>query len=466
MKKAFLSILLIFIQLGLFAQLTLRVTAVPSNTPMGDTIFVAGNFNNWNPKDLAYILKRQNDGSYSLTFTPSVSALQYKFTRGSWATVEGNATGGFIANRTLTYNGGAQTVNHTILSWEGQGTNSTAAPNVRILSNSFQIPQLGNRARRIWVYLPPNYATDTTKRFPVMYLQDGQNVFDAATAFAGEWKVDETLNSLFQQGDKGCIVVAIDNGGGARINEYSPWRNTQYGGGEGAAYTRFMVETLKPYIDANFRTRADRLNTAVGGSSLGGLISMYAAAEYQNVFSKALIFSPAFWFHDSCLTHVRLRAKQFTMRYYFMSAGASESSTMLPKIQDMVNILRGVGYTNDEFTILTKTDGQHAEWFWAREFGEGYKWLFRETASNTEGGILNTQVSIFPNPTDSILNIETGENLDFANIEIFDAYGRLMYLSPLYLQKQVNVNYLKAGNYVLRGFRGKDILFVKKFVKQ
>ena len=468
MKKRFVIVLFVIVlcvvnQLVAFAQLTVRLTAVPTNTPTGDTIFIVGNFNNWNPKDATKIMLRQTDGTFKITFTPSVTALEYKFSRGDWGRVEGDANGSCRPNRTWTYNNGVQNFDTQVLSWEGMGQNSTATANVRIISNSFAIPQL-NRTRRIWIYLPPQYS-DTTKRFPVMYMQDGQNLFDKATSFAGEWGVDETLNSLANAGDKGCIVVGIDNGGGNRIGEYSPWKHPTYGGGDGAKYAKFMVETLKPYIDANFRTKSDRLNTAIGGSSMGGLISMYTAAEYQNVFSKALIFSPSFWFRDSCFTHVRLRAKQATMRYYFMS-GTNEDADMVPQMQQMVSILRGVGYTDDEFKIVTKTDGQHAEWFWNREFGDGYKWLFREATSGTIGGSLDTKIKLFPNPMDSILNFQTTENLANANVEIYDILGRLMHKEPLTANRIANVNYLKSGSYVLRLTRGNELLCVKTFVKK
>ena len=463
MKKLLLLILLITSQLSLFAQLTVRLTSVPTNTPLNDKIYIVGNFNNWNPSDTSKIMTRQNDGSYKITFTPSVTALEYKFTRGAWTSVEGNANGGEIGNRTFTYNNGVQSLDNQVLSWKDLLQNSTAAANVRILSTNFSMPQL-NRTRRIWIYLPPQYV-DTSKRFPVMYMQDGQNLFDRATSFSGEWEVDETLNKLAAAGDKGCIVVGIDNGGADRIGEYSAWKNARYGGGDGAKYAKFMVETLKPYIDANFRTKSDRLNTAVGGSSMGGLISMFAAAEYQNVFSKALIFSPSFWFNDSCFTQARLRGKQFSMRYYFMS-GTNEDTDMVPQMQQMVSLLRGVGYTNEELNIVTKTDGQHSEWFWAREFSDGYKWLFRETTSGTSGGILDKKIKLFPNPTDSILNLETTENVAFANVEIYDILGRLMHIEPLSSNRLVQVNYLKSGTYILRLTRSNELLFVKNFVKK
>ena len=248
MKKILLFNSLIFNALIVFSQLTIKVKTIPVNTPIGDKIYVAGTFNNWNPSDTAMILKKQTDGSYLIVLTPSVGTHKFKFTRGSWTTVEGTAAGGFISDRVLDYNGTATTAEFNIAGWEGQSNqNSTAAANVKIISNTFQIPQLG-RTRRVWIYLSPQYQTDTTKRFPVLYMQDGQNLFDKTTSFSGEWEVDETLNRLAQQGDKGCIVVGIDNGGASRLNEYSPWINTRYGGGEGVLYTKFMVETLKPLL--------------------------------------------------------------------------------------------------------------------------------------------------------------------------------------------------------------------------
>jgi predicted alpha/beta superfamily hydrolase len=464
MKKLTFSMLLIISCLSAFAQLTLRVTSIPTSTPANAKIYALGNFNAWNKDDTSKILKRQSDGSYTVTFTPSASALEFKFTQYNWSPPEATLQGGYRANRTLTYNGGVQTVNLTIDCWEGPScANPTSNGSVRIVSNTFSMPQLG-RTRRVWIYLPPQYS-DTSKRFPVFYMHDGQNLFDAATAFQGnEWRVDETLNALAAQGEKNCIVVGVDNGGPTRLDEYTPHKNPTHGGGQGKAYAKFIVETLKPYIDANYRTKTDRTNTAVGGSSLGGLISMYIAAEYQNVFSKALIFSPSFWFADSCYTHVQQRGKQFGMRYYFM-AGTNEDATLVAKISQMTTLLRGLGYTEDELKTVLKTDGQHAEWFWAREYGAGYQWLFREGTTATDVGRIDTKVKVFPNPTDSVLQISSTENLSFVNLEIYDMFGRLMRYEPLRSDKQIDVSYFKSGVYLLKGVRGNQLLFTEKFSK-
>ena len=466
MKRILLFLACVLSHFIIFAQLTMRITSVPTNTSASDKIFVAGTFNNWNPGDSTKILTKQNDGAYTITFSPPTGVLKFKFTRGSWATVEGTAAGGDISDRTFDYSGTAASTNLSIAGWVGQSSQmSTAAANVKVLKTDFGMPQL-NRSRKIWIYLPPNYALDSTKRFPVLYMHDGQNLFDKTTSFSGEWQVDETLNLLHQMGDKGCIVVGIDNGGASRLNEYSPWRNVQYNvGGEGVLYGKFIVETLKPYVDANFRTKNDRENTAVAGSSMGGLISMYLGAEYQNVFSKVGVFSPSFWFNDSCYLHVQAKGKQFPMRYFFL-AGQYEDATLVSKVDKMTTLLRGLGYSDADLKTVVRADGQHSEWFWAREFGDAYSWLFAGKTSNTEGVLMNNKITLFPNPTDSIFTIESDENLLDVDVQVFDMEGRLVFNLPIQENKTVYVRHLNSGNYIVRGVKNKAVLFVKRLVKK
>jgi metallo-beta-lactamase class B len=251
---------------------------------------------------------------------------------------------------------------------------------VRILSDSFAIPQLGRR-RRVWLYLPPDYATSTT-RYPVLYLQDGQNVFDDSTAFAGEWGVDETLDSLHAAGDRGAIVVAVDNGGDRRLDEYDPWvtRDRKYGGGEGDEYVDFLVHTLKPYVDRHYRTRPDAASTAVVGSSMGGLIALYATLTHPTVFGRAGVFSCACWIADPQIYAVARRAhpRGATPRLYFVS-GALETPSGGPAADQrrMVDTLVAAGFPlGRALRALTPADGKHAEWFWRREFPAAYRWLF------------------------------------------------------------------------------------------
>ncbi|WP_188814398.1 alpha/beta hydrolase [Hymenobacter cavernae] len=267
-----------------------------------------------------------------------------------------------------------------MLSFETQAQESlpkphTLTPNVTILTDSFTIPQL-NRERRIWLYLPNDYAT-SQRRYPVLYLQDGQNVFDEATSFSGEWGVDETLSHLQATGqDQGCIVVAVDNDGKRRLDEYSPWRNEKLGGGEGSAYVEFVVKTLKPYLDSHYRTLPGREHTGIAGSSMGALISLYAALKYPDVFSKVGVFSPAFWFAEQPLfTFVRTAKIQLPMRFYFV-AGAQEGEKMVPLMSAMRDSLRSLGVAEKDISYQVRADGKHSEWFWRREFPAAYQWLY------------------------------------------------------------------------------------------
>lgn len=371
------------------AQTTLRVL-VPAATPAGPPVYVAGSFNGWQPAAEGYALSRQPDGTYQLTIPAAVQGPQeFKFTRGSWATGEADAQFQPIANRRAEFGAAPQVLTLQVANWQDQRPGGAArakahtrAANVRVLADSFRLPQLPGRTRRVWLYLPPGYARQPTRRYPVVYLQDGQNVFDEATAFAGEWGVDETLNQLAASPAKAtqAIVVAIDNGGERRLDEYSPWVNAEYQkGGEGDQYTDFLARTLKPYIDAHYRTRPEAAHTAIAGSSMGGLIALYAGLKYPQVFGRVGVFSPAIWFaNDSLLAYVRRhRPAPLASRFYFV-AGPAESETMLPLMVAARRQLLASGVAPSHIQLAAPADGQHAEWFWRREFGPAYRWLLAE----------------------------------------------------------------------------------------
>ncbi|MVN76623.1 alpha/beta hydrolase [Hymenobacter sp. HMF4947] len=365
---------------------TFRVTSVPANTPVGATIYLTGNCNGWTTDDPAFALAFDPaDGSYVLTLPPGRrGTLDYKFCRGSWATIETDADNRALPNRRYLFGRGARTVPQQVLNWEDQGgiippRAHSASPNVHILSAAFALPQL-RRTRRVWVYLPPDYGSGA-KRYPVLYLQDGQNVFDEFTSFAGEWGVDETLDHLAATGQDlgGCLVVAVDNGGPLRLDEYSPWRNARNRrGGEGEQYVDFLANTLKPYIDYHYRTLPDRAHTGVGGSSMGGLIATYAALRYPAVFGRVGVFSPAYWFAgQSLLAYVMQHPPLPDTRFYFL-CGTKEGPTMVPLMAALRDALHTSGVPDSDLHFNTLADGQHAEWFWRREFAAAYSWLFAE----------------------------------------------------------------------------------------
>lgn len=418
------------------AEVTMIITSVPANTPDGDQIYIAGNFNNWNPGNPDFILHPNNNGQAQIVIE-GTGAIEFKFTRGSWQSVEGSATGGFLPNRKFTF-GSTDTLYLAIQSWEdtgGQG--STAASNVVVMSNSFFMPQL-NRTRRIWLYLPPDYDS-TTNHYPVLYMHDGQNLFDLYTSFSGEWEVDESLNSLYDAGKQVPIVVGIDNGGEHRIAEYTPWTNPQYGGGEGDFYARFIVETLKPYIDENYRTLPQREHTGIMGSSLGGLISHYIGLKYQDVFSMAGVFSPSFWFSDSSYIFAYETGKNQAIRYYLMG-GTSESSSLVHQMNIMMDTLLASGFSAEELLLKVIPGGQHNEQFWRSQFTEAYKWLFLKEASGIreteDQQLINIRVS------DRRLYIEIKENnfsFDSIELKLYAPDGQMVFITKLNPGSSVNL---------------------------
>ncbi|MFD2787987.1 alpha/beta hydrolase-fold protein [Hymenobacter rubripertinctus] len=459
MNRLLLPALLGLLAANTQAQTTFRLTAVPAATPAGATLYLAGSFNSWTPGSAAHTLTANPDGSYQITLPATIKGnLEFKFTRGSWATVESDAQHADIGNRTYVAGNGPATVELQIAGWKDQGTNgpgpcqSTALqPNVRVMSESFAMPQLG-RTRRVWVYLPNDYATAPAKRYPVLYMHDGQNVFDACTSFSGEWGVDETLSQLQQQGldATGSIVVAVDNGGAERLNELSPWKNAQYGGGQGDQYVDFMVQTLKPYIDANYRTLTGREFTGIAGSSMGGLISTYAALKYPLVYSKVGVFSPAFWFAEQPLfQYVRQHPANPATRFYFVS-GANESQTMVPLMQAMRDSLAKGGVPAANLSFRAPADGQHAEWFWKREFSAAYQWLNQPAVLAGRHPAASLAFSAYPNPAHDRLTLRLPADVREARVEILELSGRMVRKEKLRNGDALDVSPLAKGLYQLR----------------
>ena len=231
-------------------------------------------------------------------------------------------------------------------------------------------PQLST-IKKIWIYLPKNYAT-STKKFPVIYMHDAQNLFDKKTSYVGEWEVDETLDSLNAQ----VIVVGIEHGNDKRLDELTPFKNEKYGGGNADNYLDFIVKTLKPHIDSTYRTRKEVKNTAVIGSSLGGLVSFYAVLKYPKVFGKAGVFSPSFWFTKDIYDMIE-KAPKTKAKFYFL-CGDNESEDMVNDLNKMTKLLD----ENRCYCLkLSKKNivkgGQHNEKLWREGFKEAYLWLMK-----------------------------------------------------------------------------------------
>ena len=202
-------------------------------------------------------------------------------------------------------------------------------------------------------------------------MHDGQNLFDEFTAPFGEWGIDEALDSLQKQTGKYAIVVAIDHGNEKRITEYNFEDHKKYGVAEGKQYVDFLVTTLKPFVDKKYRTKKDKSNTAIAGSSLGGLITTYAVLKHPNTFGTAGIFSPAYWIAPSIDSLAKSVSKNDESRYWFY-AGDKESSDMVPKMEMVKNNIRK--NTKNSFSFNTDVTGVHNEQTWRKWFPSFYRW--------------------------------------------------------------------------------------------
>ncbi len=460
-----LIIVFILISFLAEAQLTIVINSVPDYTPPEDDIFLAGDLNSWNPADPAFKLEKMADSSWKIVLPEMVhgKVILFKFTRGSWETVEKGTNGEEINDRHYTFgNGGI--INPIILNWADNGNGgggSTASENVSIMDDSFYMPQL-DRNRRIWIYLPPDY-NSYGKRYPVIYMHDGQNLFDAQTSFAGEWEIDETLDNIFSPSTPVPIVVGVDNGSSHRIDEYTPWVNQQYGGGDGELYVDFIVETLKPFIDANYRTISDRQSTAIMGSSLGGLISHYGALKNQDIFGKIGIFSPSYWWSDSIWAFTITEGKQEDMMIYQM-CGDQESGSTVTDMQEMDTYLKDLGFDPNAIVSKVVVGGQHNEKLWREEFEEAYLWLFSDYISTIDEHKYTRQLTISPNPANNIILFNDYKPGFSDSILIVDAKGSVVVES--YLNKNsFDISKLASGVYIVKIIQ-KDTIYEGKFVKR
>lgn len=248
---------------------------------------------------------------------------------------------------------------------------NTASRNVSTFI--IESPQL-NVNKTIWVYLPSNYV-NSQQSYPVLYLQDAQNLFDRSTSFSGEWRIDETLDSL----DLELIVIGIEHGHEKRIDELTPFPHPEHHGGNAENYLKFITETLKPDIDKRFRTKTDVSNTFIGGSSLGGLFSYYAVLKHPEAFGKAMVFSPSFWFSEKIAGFTdEIPGEKLNHTKFYFRSGQKESETMVPLMCEIKQKLLSKGLKFNQVNLKTLPNGQHNEAFWGSLFPQAAVWLLEE----------------------------------------------------------------------------------------
>jgi len=244
------------------------------------------------------------------------------------------------------------------------GAEHTVVGTVKRLG-ALRSPELDNE-REVLVYLPPSYAADTERRYPVLYMRDGQNLFDRATSFGAEWEVDQTLEAASEDGLE-AIVVGLPNMGEARLDEYSPWPDPKHRrGGRGDLYLDFIVNTVKPAIDADFRTRPERRSTGIAGSSMGGLISLYGFFRNPQTFGFCGVMSPALWYGGRQIYDFVQKAPFVPGRVY-VDVGTQEGKQELTDVRELKDLLTRKGYRRGtDLLYVVEMGGAHNEEAWAR----------------------------------------------------------------------------------------------------
>lgn len=242
-------------------------------------------------------------------------------------------------------------------------------------------------SRTVAVWLPPGYEGDDVTRYPVLYLHDGQNVFDRATSFAEEWQVDETATALIQRGEIApLIIVGVYNAGDVRVDDYTPSVDATHGRGGGVElHGRMLVEELKPWIDSSYRTLPSAASTALGGSSLGGLATLHLGLRYYTAFGMLAALSPAVWWDNrAILEQIDDLPGHLPVRIW-LDAGTGESAAVVPDLRALRDALRRKGWRVGHDLAYAEVEGAgHNERAWAARVAPMLRYLFPSRARPLE----------------------------------------------------------------------------------
>lgn len=370
-------------------QVTIHfAVTVPPETPRYQKLYLSGNVKElgaWRAEGLE--LKKSDDGRYTATIQLDGGVpVEYKVTRGSWNSVERGPAGAEMDNRKLNPTK-TESVNVQVATWVDQGKaepgKSTASGNIR--NHVGFHSTLLNNDRTLAVLLPPGYDDNPDKRYPVLYMQDGQNLFDTATSFAGvEWNVDETVTRMINEGKiEPIIIVAIYNSPD-RTEEYTPIQVHENDPvARGVYYGWFVAYEVKRFIDKTYRTLSDREHTAIAGSSLGGLIALDTARAHSDVFGACIAMSPALWSAEGeflsqwTADNTWLKGTRF---WIDMGEGETEdypAGEAVPHLQTLAATLQTAGLTKGTDYVETVVDGEEQnEAAWSKRFGDVLTFLY------------------------------------------------------------------------------------------
>jgi len=338
-------------------------------------VYISGNFNNWRTQDKEFMMEKIGNNSYQYTFSSDFNypkELLYKFTKGDWSEVEIDAHGNRTENRSTKKHSGIQ--NEFVARWRKNWLpfKQSFLPQVLLISDKFEIPQL-NKTRKIWALLPHDY-DQSSESYPVMYLQDAQNLFNENAKY-GNWEIDKKLAVMSEYKIGKIIIIAIEHAEKDRIKEYNVGK-TVLGKGQGKKYIQFLTETLKPFVDSNFRTKKEREFTGIGGSSMGALVSIFSGLLYPEVYGKLMIFSPSLWVVPTLKMDSDSATPNDTKIYLY--AGGDESATMIEHVRLFKKNMIAGEFVKDKMKINLSINmqGKHSETYWSDEFPKAIEWLF------------------------------------------------------------------------------------------
>jgi len=357
---------------------SLRAKRLNLSTPDDDDrpVYISGDFNGWKTQDSKFLMRKISKGKYEFEFPQGKEfqqELTYKFTKGDWSEVEIDQYGNKTPNRH--WNDEKLLRTEKVAKWRKNWLpyRPSQLPKIHLISEEFEIPQL-NKTRKIWALLPHDYDT-SEESYPVLYLQDAQNLFNENTDF-GNWEIDKKLAVMSDYGIGKIIIIAVAHAESERLQEYNVGQ-TLLGAGSGKQYIRFLTDTLKPFVDKTFRTRSDRESTGIGGSSMGGLVSIFSGLIYPEVFGKLMVFSPSLW----VIPKIKLGFLDFfepSETRLYLYAGGDESDTMISHVTKLRKRLlkRESLQGKMKIRLSINMDGKHNEVYWSDEFPKAIEWLF------------------------------------------------------------------------------------------
>ena len=361
-----IAILLLFLGLSARSQNLILLKSFEGRQ-IPERVFLAGDFNNWNPADSNYLFK---DGALKISL--SADSIAAKLTGGNWSLAEGNADGSPRPNRNILLKDRDTIVLHWY-AWEDHQDHPPRG--VHLIKDSTAMTFQG-ASRKVWVYLPEGYE-QTDLRYPVFYFHDGQNLFQGLQGSGTKWDLAKTLDSM----QLPIIAVAIEHGGAKRIDELSLYPHEDYGGGEGYSYLGFIHNQVIPFIDSNYRSKADPQFRYIAGSSLGGLISLAALRDYPHSYGGALIFSPAYWFNPQILSDYPIAPSNMPVRLVYQMCGDKEGGnpqTVIDNMEKCDSILRQ-RHPLWSLNYKVVAGGEHNEELWQAELPEALIWFFRHS---------------------------------------------------------------------------------------